>query len=102
MIMKTAHTSEQRGDFWRDRRVVVTGGAGFLGSRVVAQLRERGATNVFVPRSADLDLRVRENSRRAVEGADLLIHLAATVGGIGFNRDNPGTLFYDNLIMVRS
>src|SRR5437016_3981659 len=94
-----AHTTEQRGDFWRGRRVVVTGGAGFLGSRVVAQLRERGATNIFVPRSADLDLRVRENSRRAVDGADLVIHLAATVGGIGFNRENPGTLFYDNLIM---
>src|SRR5438309_11857121 len=86
-------------NFWRGQRVVVTGGAGFLGSRVVAQLRERGATNVFVPRSADLDLRLRENSRRAVEGADLVIHLAATVGGIGFNRENPGTLFYDNLIM---
>src|SRR5438309_232726 len=86
-------------NFWRGQRVVVTGGAGFLGSRVVAQLRERGATNVFVPRSADLDLRLRENSRRAVEGADLVIHLAATVGGIGFNRENPGILFYDNLIM---
>jgi GDP-L-fucose synthase len=87
------------GNFWRGQRVVVTGGAGFLGSRVVEQLRERGATNIFVPRSADLDLRVRENSRRAVEGAELVIHLAAKVGGIGFNRENPGTLFYDNLIM---
>ena len=87
------------GNFWRGRRVVVTGGAGFLGSRVVAQLRERGARNVLVPRSADLDLRLRENCRRAVEGADLVIHLAATVGGIGFNRENPGMLFYDNLIM---
>ncbi len=87
------------GNFWRDQRVVVTGGAGFLGSRVVAQLLERGAKNVFVPRSAELDLRVRENSRRAVEGADLVIHLAAKVGGIGFNRENPGTLFYENLIM---
>src|SRR5256884_2908672 len=99
MTVNTVHATEQGGDFWRGRRVVVTGGAGFLGSRVVAQLRERGATNVFVPRSADLDLRVRENSRRAVEGADLVIHLAATVGGIGFNRENPGTLFYDNLFM---
>src|ERR1700682_123444 len=86
-------------NFWRGRHVVVTGGAGFLGSRVVSQLRERGARNVLVPRSADLDLRLRENCRRAVEGADLVIHLAATVGGIGFNRENPGMLFYDNLIM---
>jgi GDP-L-fucose synthase len=86
-------------NFWRDQRVVVTGGAGFLGSRVVAQLREQGAENVFVPRSADLDLRHRDNCRRAVDGADLVIHLAARVGGIGFNRDNPGTLFYENLIM---
>lgn len=99
MTVKTAHNSQTDGDFWRGRRVVVTGGAGFLGSRVVAQLRERGATNVFVPRSADLDLRVRENCRRAVQSADLVIHLAARVGGIGFNRENPGTLFYDNLIM---
>src|ERR1700737_1939561 len=86
-------------NFWHGRHVVVTGGAGFLGSRVVSQLRERGARNVLVPRSADLDLRLRENCRRAVEGADLVIHLAATVGGIGFNRENPGMLFYDNLIM---
>jgi GDP-L-fucose synthase len=91
--------AEASRNFWRGRRVVVTGGAGFLGSRVVAQLRGRGATDVFVPRSVDLDLRVRDNCRRAVEGADLVIHLAAKVGGIGFNRDNPGTLFYDNLIM---
>jgi GDP-L-fucose synthase len=104
MSLKNAHQpedpkAEAGRNFWRGRRVVVTGGAGFLGSRVVAQLRERGAINVFVPRSADLDLRVRDNCRRAVEGADLVIHLAATVGGIGFNRENPGTLFYDNLIM---
>jgi GDP-L-fucose synthase len=99
MTVKAAHNLREDGDFWRGRRVVVTGGAGFLGSRVVAQLRNRGATNIFVPRSADLDLRARENARRAVEGADLVIHLAATVGGIGFNRENPGTLFYDNLIM---
>src|SRR5947209_6379486 len=99
MTVKTAHNPKESVDFWRGRRVVVTGGAGFLGSRVVAQLRERGATNVFVPRSADLDLRARENCRRAVQAADLVIHLAAKVGGIGFNRENPGTIFYDNLIM---
>jgi len=85
--------------FWHDRYVVVTGGAGFLGSRVVEQLRSAGARHFRVPRSATTDLRERANCRRAVEGADVVIHLAAKVGGIGFNRENPATLFYDNLIM---
>ena len=86
-------------NFWQDREVVVTGGAGFLGSRVVERLRQSGATRIRVPRSATLDLREKENCRRAVEGADVVIHLAAKVGGIGFNRENPATLFYENLIM---
>lgn len=86
-------------NFWHDRQVVVTGGAGFLGSRVVEQLRSAGARHIRVPRSATTDLRERDNCRRVVEGADVVIHLAAKVGGIGFNRENPATLFYDNLIM---
>jgi GDP-L-fucose synthase len=81
------------------QKVVVTGGAGFLGSRVVSRLRERGADEIVVPRTATMDLRDRENCRRAVSGADLVIHMAAKVGGIGFNRENPATLFYENLIM---
>jgi GDP-L-fucose synthase len=85
--------------FWHDRHVVVTGGAGFVGSRVVEQLRAAGASHLRIPRSATADLRERENCRRVVEGADIVIHLAAKVGGIGFNRENPATLFYDNLIM---
>lgn len=85
--------------FWRNRTVVVTGGAGFLGSYVVRHLRWAGATDIRIPRSSGCDLRDRDNCRRVVDGADLVIHLAATVGGIGFNRDNPGTLLYDNLVM---
>jgi GDP-L-fucose synthase len=85
--------------FWNDRSVVVTGGAGFLGARVVHQLRSAGATDIRITRSAHCDLRDRENCRRVVDGANLVIHLAAKVGGIGFNRDNPATLFYDNLMM---
>jgi GDP-L-fucose synthase len=88
-------------DFWRDRRVMVTGGAGFLGSHVVAHLREAGATEIFVPRSADYDLRSADGVARALADGrpDLVVHLAAVVGGIGANRENPGRFFYENAIM---
>lgn len=89
------------GDFWSERRVAVTGGGGFLGSAVVARLREQGCGHVFVVRSKDYDLRREEAIIRMLGDArpDLVIHLAAVVGGIGANRDNPGRFFYDNLIM---
>jgi GDP-L-fucose synthase len=82
-------------------RVVVTGGAGFLGSYVLEKLRERGVENIFVPRSKDHDLIRAEDIRRLYDDAnpDLVIHLAAVVGGIGANRANPGKYFYDNLMM---
>jgi GDP-L-fucose synthase len=80
---------------------VVTGGAGFLGSFVVEGLRARGCREVFVPRSREYDLREKEAVMRLYEEArpDLVIHLAAVVGGIGANRAHPGRFFYDNLIM---
>src|SRR6202521_2361815 len=80
-------------------RLVVTGGGGFLGSRVVDWLRQRGASDIFVPRSDRFDLVERDSCREVVQGADTVIHLAARAGGIGFNRENPGTLFFDNLMM---
>lgn len=82
-------------------RVAVTGGGGFLGSYVVEKLRERGVENIFIPRKADYDLVRIENVRRMYDDAapDLVIHLAAIVGGIGANRANPGRYFYDNLMM---
>jgi GDP-L-fucose synthase len=86
--------------FWHDRRVVVTGGAGFLGSFVVDRLRTAGAS-VFVPRSAEYDLVQREACARLLADArpDMVIHLAARVGGIGANRDNPGRFLFENLMM---
>lgn len=86
-------------NFWQGKKVVVTGGAGFLGSHVVAKLKERGATDIIIPRSSDSDLRSPEICAKVVKGADIVLHLAANVGGIGYNRDFPGTLFYDNLLM---
>jgi GDP-L-fucose synthase len=87
--------------FWADRRVVVTGGAGFLGSHVVERLKERGARTVFVPRSPEYDLRREDAGARLYRDArpDIVIHLAAVVGGIGANRENPGRFFYENLVM---
>jgi GDP-L-fucose synthase len=82
-------------------RVVVTGGSGFLGRRLVAQLGARGCKSITVPRSKEYDLRERSAVQRLYRDAkpDLVIHLAAVVGGIGANRAHPGRFFYDNVIM---
>jgi GDP-L-fucose synthase len=87
--------------FWKDRRVCVTGGGGFLGSYVVSRLKAADCSNIFVPRSAEFDLRDIGAVKHLYEVArpDIVIHLAAVVGGIGANSENPGRYFYDNLMM---
>jgi len=87
--------------FWSDKRVIVTGGAGFLGSFVVEQLRAKGCRQIVIPRTRDYDLVQMEAVRRLYTEAnpDIVIHLAARVGGIGANQANPGRFFYDNLMM---
>lgn len=85
----------------RDKRILVTGGAGFLGRQVIAQLQSAGADpqKITVVRSRDCDLRFLDQCQRAVDQQDVVIHLAAHVGGIGLNREKPAELFYDNLMM---
>lgn len=93
-------------DFWNGKRVIVTGGAGFLGSFVCEKLWTRGAADVIVPRSHAYDLREREAIQQLIadtsekgKPVDMVIHLAANVGGIGANMKHPGSFFYDNLMM---
>jgi len=85
----------------RNKRVVVTGGGGFLGRRVVHTLQERGCHEVFAPRKRDYDLRYQPNIEKMLSDfrPHVIVHLAAVVGGIGANRANPGRFFYDNLMM---
>ena len=87
--------------FLSNKRITVTGGAGFLGSFVVEKLKERGCRDILVPRSKDYDMVENEACKRLYKDAkpDIVIHLAARVGGIGANRSNPGKFFYDNLMM---
>jgi len=88
--------------FWKDKKILLTGGAGFLGSHILENLIQKkgiSKSQVIIPRSKDLDLRKWEDCRKIAENADIIIHLAARVGGIGFNQKYPGTLFYDNIMM---
>ena len=88
-------------NFWEDKRVIVTGGSGFLGSFVVEKLKQRGARDIFIPRSSEYDLRHPEGITHMLQDypADMIIHLAALAGGIGANRARPAEFFYDNLMM---
>ncbi|NCD33615.1 MAG: GDP-L-fucose synthase [Spartobacteria bacterium] len=88
-------------DFWKNKRVIVTGGAGFLGSFMVEQLKDKGCSNIIIPRRATCDLTRNDHVRKLLADAqpDVIIHLAAVVGGIGANKEHPGSFFYDNLMM---
>lgn len=89
-------------NFWNEQVVIITGGAGFLGRHVVEELKTRGVNDIIVPRSEQYDLREKTDVIRLYDDnptATMVIHLAATVGGIGINREHPGLFFYDNIMM---
>ena len=83
----------------KNKKILVTGGNGFLGKNVVKNLENLGISDITIPSSSDYDLRNMNNCKKVVDGIDVVFHLAAHVGGIGLNREKPGELFFDNLMM---
>ncbi len=86
-------------NFWQDKRVVVTGGEGFLGSYLIDLLKKRKPKEIIIPKHSEYDFVKLEDCDKITKDIDVVIHLAAKVGGIGFNKEKPGELFYDNLMM---
>jgi GDP-L-fucose synthase len=85
--------------YWKDKRVIITGGDGFLGRHLVKKIESRKPKSIFVPKRSGYDLRVFGDCLKVAKKGDVIIHLAANVGGIGYNREFPATLFEDNLLM---
>lgn len=86
-------------NYWKDKNVVITGGDGFLGRHLVAKIKAKGPKSIFIPKIAQYDLRKYEDCLEVAKKGDVVIHLAANVGGIGYNREFPATLFDDNILM---
>lgn len=85
--------------FWRNKKITVTGGAGFLGRHLVDELKNLDVKEIFIPRSKTCDLRKPENCKVACKGKDIVIHLAGLVGGIGYNQRHPARMYHDNILI---
>ncbi len=99
LLEDTGYLNSMISNFWKNKKVVVTGGNGFLGSHLVSKIKNLGAKSVFVPEFPKYDLRKYEDCLKVAKKGDLIIHLAANVGGIGYNREYPADLFEDNMLM---
>ena len=97
--MKETKKTPLAKSFWKNQRILVTGGHGFLGTHLVKHLKKLLPKKLFIPSSSQFDLRDPEACKSVVKDIDIIIHLAARVGGIGYNQKIPGEMFYDNLIM---
>jgi GDP-L-fucose synthase len=98
-MRKEVESNKEREFFWQNKRVLVTGASGFLGQHVVNLLKEKSPKELSCPSHKEFDLRDKDNCAKVLRGKDIVIHLAANVGGIGYNRQFPATLFYDNILM---
>jgi len=97
--MEQEISRNEESNFWNDKRVVVTGGEGFLGSYLIKLLKEKSPKEIIIPKHSEYDFTKLEDCNKITKNADIIIHLAAKVGGIGYNQEKPGELFYDNLMM---
>lgn len=88
-------------DFWKNKKILLTGGSGFFGTHLVEELIDNGVSknDIFIPRSKTYDLRNPRDAKKIVKNIDIVLHLAAKVGGIGYNRDHPAEMFFDNIVM---
>jgi len=99
MAKKNRENEKESGGYWKEKTILVTGAAGFVGRHLMVKLKKRAPKQIVAPSHEEADLRESQVCERVTRGVDVVIHLAAKVGGIGLNREIPGEMFYDNMVM---